>query len=63
MICYGVQMVICYQLGQKYYPIPYPVKKLLSILALSLIFYGIYISAVKYFISPMDVHGIQVIFS
>ncbi len=59
MICYGVQMVICYQLGQKYYPIPYATKKLLSILLLSLVFYGVYISIIKYFISPTDVFAFK----
>jgi O-antigen/teichoic acid export membrane protein len=59
MVCYAVQMVICYQLGKKYYPIPYPVKKLVSILALSLVFYGIYISMVKYIISPQDVFAFK----
>ena len=59
MVCYGVQMVICYYLGQKHYPIPYPTRKLLSILALSLIFYGVYTGLVKYFISPKDVYAFK----
>ena len=59
MVCYGIQMVICYYLGQKYYPIPYASKKLLSILALSLIFYVVFIGIVKYFISPQDVHALN----
>jgi len=59
MICYGIQMCICYWLGQKYYPIPYPVKKLLSIIVLSLLFYGVYWCIIKYIISPEDVYALN----
>ena len=54
MICYGVQMVICYRLGQKHYPIPYPTKKLLSIITLSLVFYGVYYLLIRFVVSPAD---------
>ncbi len=59
MLCYGVQMIICYWLGQKYYPIPYATKKLLSIIGLSLLFYGVYWCIIKYFISPEDVFALK----
>lgn len=59
MICYAVQMIICYWLGQKYYPIPYATKKLLSILLLSLLFYGVYVVIIKYFISPTDIYALK----
>ncbi len=59
MVCYGVQMAICYKLGQKHYPIPYATKKLLSILGLSLAFYAVYIGLVKYLISPEDVYALK----
>ena len=59
MICYGVQMVICYKLGQKHYPIPYPTRKLISIVALSLIFYGVYFLIVKYLVSPADPYALR----
>jgi O-antigen/teichoic acid export membrane protein len=58
MVCYGVQMAICYWLGQKHYPIPYATKKLLSILSLSLAFYGVYMVMVKFLISPDDVYAL-----
>lgn len=60
MVCYGIQMVICYWLGQKYYPIPYATKKLLSIIGLSLLFYAGYWCIVKYFISPEDVYNLNI---
>lgn len=60
MVCYGIQMIICYWLGQKFYPIPYATKKLLSIICLSLLFYGGYWCIVKYFISPEDVYALNI---
>jgi O-antigen/teichoic acid export membrane protein len=59
MICYGVQMSICYWLGQKYYPIPYPTKKLLSIIMLALLFYGAYWCIIRYLVSPEDVFALK----
>ncbi len=52
MVCYGVQMAICYRWGKKYYAIPYAVKKLASIFGLALFFYGLYWSIVKWVIAP-----------
>jgi len=40
-ICYGSMMVIAYLLGQKYYPIPYNLRKFTGYLALALIIYCI----------------------
>ena len=41
-ICYASMMMASYFLGQKHYPIPYPRKKLLTYLGISLIFFGIH---------------------
>jgi O-antigen/teichoic acid export membrane protein len=38
-ICYTFMMVISYTRGQKYYPIPYPKKKLIAYLAICVILY------------------------
>lgn len=40
LICYGSMMVLSYILGQKYYPVPYNLKKILAYLLLSL---GLYL--------------------
>lgn len=40
-ICYGFMMVISYFWGQKYYPIPYNVKKILSYLVVMLLLFFI----------------------
>jgi O-antigen/teichoic acid export membrane protein len=39
LICYSFMMVISYTEGQKHYPIPYPKKKLLSYLGVSVLLY------------------------
>jgi O-antigen/teichoic acid export membrane protein len=41
-ICYAFMMVVSYIQGQKFYPIPYPRKKLLAYLALATLFYVIH---------------------
>ncbi len=38
-ICYAFMMVISYLLGQKYYAIPYPKKKLITYLTIAVLFY------------------------
>lgn len=41
-ICYAFMMVASYMQGQKYYPIPYPKKKLLAYLAVAIILYALH---------------------
>ncbi len=41
-ICYAFMMVISYALGQKYYPVPYPKKKLLTYLSICALLYIIH---------------------
>lgn len=40
--CYLYMMIVSYVLGQKYYPVPYPRKKLIAYLVLVIIIYGIH---------------------
>lgn len=44
-LCYGVMMVVSYFLGQHYYPIPYPVKRIAGYIAAAAVAYviGIYV--------------------
>lgn len=42
LICYAFMMVVNYQQGQKYYPIPYAKKKLLSYITISVVMYIIH---------------------
>ena len=38
---YGTMMIISYYLGNKYYPIPYDMKKILGYLGLAILFSGL----------------------
>ena len=38
-ICYAFMMVMSYQQGQKFYPIPYPRKKLITYICISALLY------------------------
>lgn len=40
--CYLVMMIISYYLGQKHYPVPYPKKKLIAYLVLTVLIYGLH---------------------
>jgi O-antigen/teichoic acid export membrane protein len=42
--CYLSMMLISYKLGQKYYPVPYAVKKLTAYLVLVLLIYGFHVA-------------------
>jgi uncharacterized membrane protein len=41
-------MILSYQLGQKYYPVPYPVKKLISYLVLVVLIYLLHLGIKTY---------------
>ncbi|MFM9909989.1 MAG: polysaccharide biosynthesis C-terminal domain-containing protein [Chitinophagaceae bacterium] len=41
-VCYGFMMVISYTQGQKFYPIPYPKKKLIAYLVICMLLYIIH---------------------
>jgi O-antigen/teichoic acid export membrane protein len=45
--CYLFMMVSSYWLGQKYYPVPYPVKKLIAYLVLVVLIYLIHLGINK----------------
>jgi len=44
LVCYASMVIITYFIGQKYFPVPYPVKRILTYLTLMLIFYFIKVS-------------------
>jgi O-antigen/teichoic acid export membrane protein len=52
-VCYFVMMILAYFMGQKYFPIPYPVKKILSYLTVMLIFFFIK-SGIDYLTSGLN---------
>jgi O-antigen/teichoic acid export membrane protein len=50
LICYAFMMVVNYHQGQKYYPIPYAKKKLLTYIVISVLMYIVHEIAVR----PLD---------
>ena len=49
--CYLFMMIASYKLGQKFYPVPYAVKKLISYIVLVVLIYMVHLGMVKW-ISP-----------
>jgi O-antigen/teichoic acid export membrane protein len=49
--CYLFMMIASYKLGQKFYPVPYPVKKLISYIVLVVLIYLVHLGLIKW-ISP-----------
>jgi len=51
--CYLFMMLTSYWLGQKYFPVPYAVKKLLAYLTLVVLIYGLHLGMVNYISSSL----------
>lgn len=51
-LCYGFMMVVSYMQGQKYYPIPYARKKLITYLVIVSLFYVIHEYLIVHFLTP-----------
>ena len=51
--CYLFMMICSYLMGQKHYPIPYAVKKLISYLVLVVLIYALHLALVKYIYSSL----------
>lgn len=50
LVCYAVMSIICYLLGQKYYPVPYPIKTMAFYTVVMLGIYGIF-EGIRHFIT------------
>ncbi|NSL89067.1 oligosaccharide flippase family protein [Chitinophaga sp. Mgbs1] len=59
MVCYFVQMVICYKWGQKHYPIPYHLPKLITYVTLAVITYYIFNWLNVKWLSPRDIYALK----
>ena len=46
--CYLFMMLSSYLLGQKYYPVPYPVKKLIAYLTIVVLIYVLHLALIKF---------------
>ncbi|RYF88756.1 MAG: polysaccharide biosynthesis protein, partial [Chitinophagaceae bacterium] len=51
--CYLFMMICSYLLGQKYYPVPYPVKKLTAYLVLCVLIYMLHIALTTWVVSAL----------
>lgn len=51
--CYFIMMLLSYKLGQKHYPVPYPVKKLIAYIVLVVLIYLLHMAVVKWIYSPL----------
>ena len=61
VLCYGFMMVISYSLGQKYYPVPYAWKKILSYIVVCILLFLIHAGVRSFSTSVWLNHGAGVI--
>jgi O-antigen/teichoic acid export membrane protein len=59
--CYGFMMVASYLLGQKYYPIPYPWKKLLAYIVICILLFAIHFTVRSFSTSIWLNHGVGIV--
>lgn len=57
MVCYFLQMVICYVWGQKHYPIPYHLPRILTYMGLAFITYYVFALVNGRFITPANIYA------
>lgn len=62
LLCYGFMMTVSYTLGQKYYPVPYSWKKLLSYIGICLLLFGLHQLFQKLDLGTWANRGVGVIF-
>lgn len=61
ILCYGFMMVVSYQQGQKYYPVPYAWKKLLAYIAVCLLLFGIHQAFLLFGLNPWINRGMATV--
>ena len=59
MVCYFIQMVICYVWGQKHYPIPYHLPKLITYTGLAVGIYYVFSWLNRLVLSPTDIYALK----
>lgn len=57
MVCYFIQMTVCYILGQKYYPVPYHLPRILTYICSALVVYYAYNLLNRLVLSPHDIYA------
>jgi O-antigen/teichoic acid export membrane protein len=61
VLCYGFMMIVSYRFGQKYYPIPYPWKKLASYIFICIVLFVIHFTARNFIVTTWVVHSLGVL--
>lgn len=59
MVCYFVQMSICYALGQKFYPVPYHLPRILTYIITAVLTYYLFSFLNRTLLSPGDVYALK----
>ncbi|SHM59454.1 polysaccharide biosynthesis C-terminal domain-containing protein [Chitinophaga sp. CF418] len=59
MVCYFAQMTICYILGQKYYPVPYHLPRILTYMLTAVLTFYLYDLLNRTLLSPGDVYALK----
>lgn len=60
MVCYFIQMVVCYVWGQRHYPVPYHLPKITTYIMLAVLAYYLFDLLNKHFLSPGDIYAITI---
>jgi len=47
-VCYFVMMILSYKLGQKYYPVPYPIVKLILYIVIAIFIYVLHLALISF---------------
>ena len=59
MVCYFIQMMLCYLLGQKYYPVPYHLPRILTYIGSAVGLYYFFAFLNSHLLSPGDVYALK----
>jgi O-antigen/teichoic acid export membrane protein len=59
MVCYFVQMTVCYVLGQKYYPVPYHLPRIITYIVTAVLTYYCFDFLNRTLISPGDIYALK----
>jgi len=59
MVCYFAQMTICYILGQKYYPVPYHLPRILTYMITAVLTFYLYDILNRTLLSPGDIYALK----
>lgn len=59
MVCYFIQMAVCYALGQKYYPVPYHMPRIITYIVTAVLTYYLFDLLNRTLLSPGDIYALK----